>query len=156
MAVDAGFAALSPGLRRYKVEAAAGELQTLDQRAGRWPWTAQQWAQSLQFDDCWVVSEQQRHLAAAVFAPAVDDIALLNMVVDPTRQRAGLSFWMLQLLLRDYASAGFARCILEVRVSNLPARGLYQKLGFIEDGVRPGYYPAGSGREDAVLMSMSL
>jgi ribosomal-protein-alanine N-acetyltransferase len=29
-------------------------------------------------------------------------------------------------------------------------------MGFNEMGVRPGYYPAHNGREDAVLMGMAL
>ena len=45
---------------------------------------------------------------------------------------------------------------LEVRASNAPARALYQSLGFREAGTRPDYYATAAGREDAVLMSLSL
>ena len=44
--------------------------------------------------------------------------------------------------------------VLEVRVSNLAARSLYQKLGFVEVGVRPRYYE--DTGEDAVLMDYAI
>ncbi len=45
---------------------------------------------------------------------------------------------------------------LEVRDSNQSARALYDSVGFNEIGVRRGYYPAASGREDAVVMAKHL
>jgi [ribosomal protein S18]-alanine N-acetyltransferase len=44
------------------------------------------------------------------------------------------------------------KLFLEVRVSNAAARALYAKSGFREIGVRRGYYPAHTGREDAVVL----
>ena len=46
--------------------------------------------------------------------------------------------------------------MLEVRPSNEPALGLYQKHGFNEIGVRRNYYPANEGREDALILALSL
>ena len=40
---------------------------------------------------------------------------------------------------------------LEVRASNEAARGLYEKYGFQQAGLRPGYYQ--HPREDAVIMT---
>jgi ribosomal-protein-alanine N-acetyltransferase len=46
---------------------------------------------------------------------------------------------------------------LEVRASNTRARYLYGARGFVEQGVRKGYYPAGGlRREDAVVMKLDL
>jgi len=44
----------------------------------------------------------------------------------------------------------------EVRPSNKLAIKLYEKLGFNEIGVRRNYYPAHQGREDALLLALSL
>ena len=41
-----------------------------------------------------------------------------------------------------------------MRPSNVAARALYGRSGFAEIGVRPGYYPATGGREDAVIMEL--
>jgi ribosomal-protein-alanine N-acetyltransferase len=44
-----------------------------------------------------------------------------------------------------------------VRASNAHARQLYARRGFVEAGLRRGYYPAAKGlREDAVVMSLDL
>ena len=40
---------------------------------------------------------------------------------------------------------------LDVRIGNTPARNLYESLGFVQDGLRKGYYDL--PKEDAVLMS---
>jgi ribosomal-protein-alanine N-acetyltransferase len=45
---------------------------------------------------------------------------------------------------------------LEVRAGNQEAQALYRRHGFVVTGVRPKYYPAREGREDAVLMSLTL
>lgn len=44
------------------------------------------------------------------------------------------------------------RVTLEARVSNFPAHALYEKYGFIKDGIRRRYYA--DNREDAVIMTV--
>ena len=53
-------------------------------------------------------------------------------------------------LMRTAAERGVERMTLEVRPSNLPARRLYERLGFVEIGIRKGYYQ--DNNEDAILM----
>ena len=45
---------------------------------------------------------------------------------------------------------------LEVRPSNLIAYKLYETLGFNEVGIRENYYPAFTGREDALVLAIEL
>ena len=47
-------------------------------------------------------------------------------------------------------AGGVSSLTLEVRASNYPAISLYEKLGFIQVGRRPGYYR--SPREDALIL----
>jgi ribosomal-protein-alanine N-acetyltransferase len=85
-----------------------------------------------------------------------DEAQVLQVGVDPQQQRSGLAHRLLQRALDELAGAGVERVMLEVRESNLPAMGLYLKLGFVEDGRRAGYYPTTAGQEAAVLMSVRL
>jgi len=63
---------------------------------------------------------------------------------------------LLEHFMRVARASDAAQLFLEVRPSNLAARNLYVEFGFREITVRRGYYPAGRGREDAILMGIAL
>ena len=80
---------------------------------------------------------------------------LLNITVAPEYQGRGLGSQLLQHMLSvldDLADTVY----LEVRGSNAPAIALYDKMGFVEVGVRPNYYPTARGWEDAVIYACPL
>jgi [ribosomal protein S18]-alanine N-acetyltransferase len=79
-----------------------------------------------------------------------------NLGVDTPEQGKGLGLALVQAVLDLLRDRSALRCILEVRESNMEARGLYEKCGFKIDGVRKNYYQTTQGREDAVLMSLDL
>jgi ribosomal-protein-alanine N-acetyltransferase len=87
----------------------------------------------------------------------VDEMHLLNITVAPAWQGRGLARLMLDALEADCRAQRRAMLWLEVRAGNERARALYVRRGFVEVGVRRGYYPAASSkREDAVVMSLRL
>jgi len=45
---------------------------------------------------------------------------------------------------------------LEVRPTNVLAIALYQSVGFVQVGLRKGYYLAEQGREDALVLKLDL
>jgi ribosomal-protein-alanine N-acetyltransferase len=63
---------------------------------------------------------------------------------------------LLDAALVQMHATGASCCLLEVRQSNMAARTLYERSGFRLDGIRKNYYPASTGREDALLMSRKL
>ena len=72
-------------------------------------------------------------------------------------QAAGLTGALLDRLEWQARQRGLATIWLEVRASNARARYLYGARGFVEQGIRRGYYPAGaSRREDAVVMKLDV
>ena len=84
----------------------------------------------------------------------VDEAHVTTFAVDPDwrRQRIGEA---LILALLDLAIARHAReATLEVRLSNIGARRLYEKFGFRPVGVRPRYYS--DNGEDALIMTTEL
>lgn len=73
---------------------------------------------------------------------------VLNLAVDPDNRRRGAAEALLRRMIADRNGG----VLLEVRESNTAARALYAKLGFREDGRRPGYYHRPV--EDAVLLRL--
>ena len=87
----------------------------------------------------------------------VDEMHLLNITVAPPHRRQGHARRMMDALIERSRAARAHRIWLEVRVSNEVALAVYQRWGFREQGLRPGYYPAAHGRrEDAVVMSLDI
>ena len=81
----------------------------------------------------------------------VDEAHVTTFAVDPRWRRRGIGEHLLLALL-DLAVARRAReATLEVRLSNLPARRLYEKYGFKPVGIRPRYYS--DNGEDALIMT---
>lgn len=73
-----------------------------------------------------------------------------NVVVDETYRGRGIAYAMMQELLEQGRLAGCVEFTLEVRVSNAPAIHLYEKLGFVSEGIRPRFYE--KPVEDAMIM----
>ncbi len=74
---------------------------------------------------------------------------VMNVAVRPDRKRQGIARRLLIAAFADALDRGVEHLTLEVRVSNDPARNLYQQLGFAPVGLRPRYYPDG---EDALIL----
>ena len=81
----------------------------------------------------------------------VDEAHVTTFAVHPRWRRRGVGERLL-LALIDIAVARQAReATLEVRLSNMPARRLYEKYGFRPVGIRPRYYS--DNGEDALIMT---
>jgi len=81
----------------------------------------------------------------------VDEAHITTFAVHPRWRRRGIGERLLLALL-DLAIDRRAReATLEVRLSNLAARRLYEKYGFRPAGIRPRYYS--DDGEDALIMT---
>ena len=85
---------------------------------------------------------------------ASDEAELFKVTVDASLRRKGIA----QLLIADFCQrlvrTGVKALYLEVRSHNLPARRLYEKLGFCGIGQRSGYYR--NPDDDACLLMREL
>ena len=90
-------------------------------------------------------------IAGYVLIEAVPPEGFINNVcVTPEYRRRGLARTMLlQAMEEAKTRLNVNAFTLEARVSNAPARALYESLGFLCEGIRPGYYER--PREDAVI-----
>lgn len=81
----------------------------------------------------------------------VDEAHLTTIAIKQTYRRLGLGELLLGYSI-DRAIEFNARVVtLEVRVSNTVAQKLYEKYGFINAGVRKGYYT--DNGEDGIIMT---
>ena len=81
----------------------------------------------------------------------VDEAHITTFAVHPDWRRQGIGERLLVTLL-DVSIARHAReATLEVRLSNVAARRLYEKYGFRPVGLRPRYYS--DNGEDALIMT---
>lgn len=87
-----------------------------------------------------------------VMMHVVDEFHLLNLSIRADLQGLGHGKHLLQWGLSQAKLAGATGMLLEVRPSNTSAKALYDKEGFKLIGARKNYYPAHSGREDALVM----
>ena len=105
---------------------------------------------------CWVVEKDSKVAGFGLLSCAVGEAHILNLVVGVEWRRQGLGMQMMKHLINVARELQAEIVYLEVRESNLVARELYKRLSFIEIGLRKSYYPAESGREDAITLALSL
>jgi len=82
----------------------------------------------------------------------LDEAHIATLAVHPDYRRRSIGQHLLANALLEAQKEGAVLAFLEVRKSNLAAQALYQRFGFVEDGIRPHYY-ADNG-EDAILLSL--
>lgn len=75
-----------------------------------------------------------------------------TMAVAPPHWGNGIGSTLLESLIQEAGRRGATEMFLEVRADNDRARRLYRRFGFLEMGVRRGYYNDGV---DAVVMHRS-
>jgi [ribosomal protein S18]-alanine N-acetyltransferase len=129
----------------------------IEQDIYRHPWTLGNFRDSLQAGySCWVMECERRLAGYGVLMVGVQEAHLLNLSVARECQRRGFGRRLLHHFIDLARGYEAQRMFLEVRPSNLAARGLYADSGFRQLAVRRGYYPADAGREDAILMGVDL
>ena len=81
----------------------------------------------------------------------VDEGHIITFAVHPIWRRQRIGERLLLAFLDLAGDRGAQEATLEVRLSNLPARRLYEKYGFRPVGLRPRYYS--DNGEDALIMT---
>lgn len=144
------------GLRPMQKEDLQSVLE-IEELVYPFPWTLGIFRDCLRVGYCcWVIELDHRIIGYGVMSVVVDESHILNVCIHPDWQRQGLGRKMVHRLLNQAKQHGAETAFLEVRVSNLQAKSLYIQLGFVEVGRRKEYYPTRTGREDALLLSLTL
>ena len=116
------------------------------------PWSDKSIAAELEHDySLWLVAVENGQLLGYVGSQtSMNETDMMNIAVTSSRRREGLGNILVTELIRELRNRGSNSLMLEVRVSNEPAKALYESLGFHQVGLRKNYYR--NPKEDALIL----
>ncbi len=110
------------------------------------------WPESAFYDDfnepghIWWVAHDRGTIVAYAGGAVVDgELQIANVAVAPERRGERIAARLMGRVAYDAQMLGATTSTLEVEVGNAPAERLYERLGYVEQGVRPNYYAPGVG-----------
>jgi [ribosomal protein S18]-alanine N-acetyltransferase len=147
----------APGILRRMTEDDLSRVMEIETRVCAFPWTIGIFRDCLNVGYlCWVYTEHNVIQGYAILSFGAGEAHVLTISVDADCQSRGIGRTLMGFLMDGARRLGADTIYLEVRVSNQRAIDLYSRLGFVEVGIRRGYYEAKQGREDAMVMAHTL
>ena len=106
------------------------------------PWSERSVASELDNPlSLWLVAQAGDVVLGYVGSQSVmGEADMMNLAGAPAARRQGLARALVTALIRGLTARGVHSLTLEVRASNGPAKMLYESMGFVQVGRRPGYY----------------
>lgn len=142
---------MKPVIRPLREEDAPA-LARMEREIFSMPWTERAFAELLdRFYNLYLVAEWEGSLVGCAGLTVLGNEGDIEkvMVREDSRGR-GIADSMLGELIAAGERLGITEFTLEVRAGNLPAIRLYEKFGFVSEGIRPRFYE--KPVEDAVIM----
>ena len=126
-------------------------ISKLEEETFSMPWSASSFLEMISKEDAryYVAEEDGRILGGCGVLMVAGEGNITNVVIAPASRNRGIGTAMLQHLMMEGDKEGLTAYTLEVRVSNVVAIHVYEKLGFESVGVRPGFYEKPA--EDALI-----
>lgn len=127
-------------------------VSVIEQACFTMPWSANAYRQTLK-------DHKSLYLVALIGETIVGMCGLINILgeaniqnvaVQEAYREKGIAFSMLNELIRMGEAIGVQAFTLEVRTGNAAAIHVYEKLGFVSEGIRPRFYE--KPVEDALIM----
>jgi len=158
--------AADPSLGAIRFRAMGGlDLDTvvkIETESYEFPWLRKTFEDCLTASyECWIGEllgreEPDDIVGHGILNVRADEAHLLNICVKKQSQGCGFGRDIVGYLIERAKAKGAKTMFLEVRPSNGIARELYDSVGFRQIGIRKGYYPALKGREDGLVLALSL
>ena len=132
------------------------EVMAIERLAYRYPWSSGFFLQELQVACARsILAELDGQICGYVlFWLLPGSIDVHNLAVAPEFRRLGIARMLMRQVVVAARVQSATRVTLEVRQSNDPAKRLYASLGFVQTGLRRGYYS--DDGEDAFTMVLEL
>ena len=142
-------------VRELKVEDSAAVAE-MEQQIFSDSWSEKSVLETVQQKQsvCFAAEKAGHLLGYLLVYHAADEAEIARIAVQKEARRQGAAGKLMQALEHYCEEHKMEKLLLDVRESNEAARSFYTKNGFVEDGIRQGFYVNPS--EDAVLMSRQL
>ncbi len=147
-----------PQLRFAKLEEAQlSQVACIESSVYAFPWSQGNFRDSLFSGyDCIGAWHGGELIGYVITMPTLEEMHLLNLAVRKDWQGNGVGSAILQHLIDEAAPTKCEVIYLEVRPTNIAGLRLYEKFGFRQLGLRRDYYPAVTGREDALFLGLNI
>jgi len=117
------------------------------------PWSEQAYLDVCEKDDyayLVAVDDEGKALGMCGLMIGPYEAEVMNVAVHPDYRGLGISTKLLEALLDLGEKRSVSEFTLEVRIGNQAAIHLYEKFGFVKEGIRPNFYSKPT--EDALIM----
>ncbi len=141
-------------IRKMKLEDVE-QVVAIDDASFSMPWPPRSYQFELTENPAsrsWVAEMDEQVVGMLVAWLIVDEIHIATIATHNDFRRQGIGEKLLLHTLKSAKEEGVLTSFLEVRDSNVFARGMYNKFGFVEVGRRKHYYK--DNGEDAILMTL--
>ncbi len=117
-------------------------ISRLEEETFSMPWSADSFLEMISKEDAryYVAEEDGRLLGGCGVLMIAGEGNITNVAIAPEARNRGIGTTLLRHLMAEGDREGLTAYTLEVRVSNAAAIHVYEKLGFVSAGVRPGFY----------------
>ena len=133
------------------------QVMKVEHEVYEFPWSEQIFSDCIRVGYyCWIGLQQQTVVGHAVISVVGDESHMLNLSIAGVHQGKGYGREFVDFLVNEARVNQAQTMLLEVRPSNVIAISCYNGAGFNEIGCRKDYYPAATGREDALLFAKHI
>lgn len=143
-------------LIRYLEKFDTERVSDIEKEVFSQPWTKSGFDEVVGRDDTlFLVAEDDGAIKGYIGAYlSLDEAEITNVCTAPECRKQGVAEALIDRFFEEAKIKEIDRIVLEVRISNEPAKRLYEKKGFISLGTRKGFYSFPT--EDALIMERVL
>lgn len=128
------------------------EISRLEQEAFSMPWSEEDFEGMIRSENAryYVAEKDGVILGGCGLYIVLEEGSITNVVIRREARNQGVGTELMRHMMEMCGRDGVKAFTLEVRVSNKAAIHMYEKVGFVSEGIRPGFYE--KPVEDAMIM----
>lgn len=128
------------------------EISRLEREAFSMPWSEEDFEGMIRSENAryYVAEKDGAILGGCGLYIVMEEASITNVVIRREARNQGVGTELMRHMMEMCGRDGVKAFTLEVRVSNKAAIHMYEKVGFVSEGIRPGFYEKPA--EDAMIM----